>query len=55
MNVVDEMERKVWIDRVILFEYIELLLTSVGKTLSIILVYRPPPSITNGLAPTIIT
>ena len=35
------------------FECIELLLTSVGKTLSIIVVYRPPPSTTNGLTPTV--
>ena len=34
------------------FEYIELLLTSVGKTITIVAVYRPPPSTTNGLTPT---
>ena len=33
------------------FEYIELLLTMVGKTLRIVIVYRPPPSTTNGLTP----
>ena len=35
------------------FEYIELLLTSVGKTLKMVIVYRPPPSTTNGLSTTI--
>ena len=33
------------------FEYIELLLTTVGKTLRIVIVYCPPPSTTNGLTP----
>ena len=35
------------------FEYIELLLTSVYKSIRIVIVYRPAPSTTNGLTPTI--
>ena len=33
------------------FEYIDLLLTSVDKNIRIIIVYRPPPSPSNGLTP----